>query len=341
MDDSDRKLIQYLAEAHASEVGMTRALGAQILIAPRGSYRKALESHQKETRDHARRVQDRIRALGKGADPIQAVVHLAETALAQALAVGKVPLELIRGSGGEERVLKDAKDACASEALEIATYTAIERTAQTLGDDVTARLAASIRAEEERALARLLREIPRLADAVIEVDVEGNPSSYELSETGAADKVRDLADNARETVKSVQSQGRRAARTARRVPGVARAEGEIKGAVASEADLPISGYEELNAEEITRRLPGLSQIDLAKIDAYERRGENRTTILSRIASLRSQEPWPGYDEMTVAEVRERLGAGDEDRARSVRSYERTHKNRAGVIDAAERETATA
>ena len=45
--------------------------------------------------------------------------------------------------------------------------------------------------------------------------------------------------------------------------------------------------------------------------------------------------------MTVAEVRERLGAGDEDRARSVRSYERTHKNRAGVIDAAERETATA
>ena len=175
MDDSDRKLIQYLAEAHASEVGMTRALGAQILIAPRGSYRKALESHQKETRDHARRVQDRIRALGKGADPIQAVVHLAETALAQALAVGKVPLELVRGSGGEERVLKDAKDACASEALEIATYTAIERMAQTLGDDVTARLAASIRAEEERALARLLREIPRLADAVIEVDVEGNP----------------------------------------------------------------------------------------------------------------------------------------------------------------------
>ena len=340
MDDSDRKLIQYLAEAHASEVGMTRALGAQILLAPRGSYRRTLESHQKETRDHARRVQERLRALGGGGDPIGAVVHLAETALSQVLAVGKVPLELVRGSGGEEKVLKDAKDACASEALEIATYTAIEHTARTLGDEATARLAASIRAEEERALSRLLKEIPRLADAVIEVDVEGNPS-YELGETGAADRVRDLADGARETVQAVQSQGRKAARTARRVPGVARAEGEIKGAVASEQDLPIAGYGDLTAEEIARRLPGLSQIDLAKIDAYERRGESRTTILSRISALRGSEPWPGYDEMTVAEVRERLGAGDEDRARSVRSYERAHKNRAGVIDAAERERATA
>jgi hypothetical protein len=122
---------------------------------------------------------------------------------------------------------------------------------------------------------------------------------------------------------------------------VARAEGEVKGAFASEADLPISGYADLNAEEITKRLPGLSQVDLAKIDAYERREENRTTILSRIAALRSQEPWPGYDELTVAEVRERLGAGDDDRARAVRSYERAHKNRAGVLDAAERETANA
>jgi ferritin-like metal-binding protein YciE len=53
-------------------------------------------------------------------------------------------------------VLKNAKDACASEALEIATYTAIECLAQRVGDDETARLAASIRADEERMLARIL-----------------------------------------------------------------------------------------------------------------------------------------------------------------------------------------
>ena len=181
-------------------------------------------------------------------------------------------------------MLKDAKDACASEALEIATYTAIERTAQTLGDDVTARLAASIRAEEERALARLLREIPRLADAVIEVDVEGNPSSYELGETGAADK------------RARPGRRRQGDRAGGAVAGAAGPRAPPAGCPASQGprersrapspprqDLPISGYDDLNADEVTRRLPGLSQIDLAKIDAYERRGENRTTILSRIA----------------------------------------------------------
>jgi ferritin-like metal-binding protein YciE len=340
MNDSDRKLIEYLAEAQAAEIGMTRTLQSQILLAPRGAYRRTLESHLTQTHDHAARLRDRMRALGRGADPVQLIVGLAESAVSQVLALGKVPLELVRGSGGEEKVLKDAKDACSAEALEIATYTALEQMARTLGDDQTARLAVSIRQEEEKALQRLLREIPRLTDAVVEAQVEGNPS-YDLSETGAADRVRDLADGAKETASAAQARGRRAARTARRVPGVARAEGEVKGAFASEADLPISGYADLNAEEIIKRLPGLSQVDLAKIDAYERREENRTTILSRIAALRSQEPWPGYDELTVAEVRERLGAGDDDRARAVRSYERAHKNRAGVLDAAERETANA
>jgi ferritin-like metal-binding protein YciE len=68
----------------------------------------------------------------------------------QALALGKTPFDLLRGSGGEEKVLKYAKVACASEALEIATYTAIERLASSVGDHETAQLAASILADEER-----------------------------------------------------------------------------------------------------------------------------------------------------------------------------------------------
>ena len=47
-------------------------------------------------------------------------------------------------------MLKNAKDACASEGLEIATYTAIERLARSVGDEETARLAASILADEEK-----------------------------------------------------------------------------------------------------------------------------------------------------------------------------------------------
>jgi ferritin-like metal-binding protein YciE len=40
-------------------------------------------------------------------------------------------------SGGEEKILKNAKDACATESLEIATYTALEHLAQAVGDDKT------------------------------------------------------------------------------------------------------------------------------------------------------------------------------------------------------------
>ena len=36
-----------------------------------------------------------------------------------------------------------------------------------------------------------------------------------------------------------------------------------------------------------------------------------------------------------------LAEGDEERAKQVRSYERAHKNRAGVLTAAERETSNA
>ena len=64
-------------------------------------------------------------------------------------------------------------------------------------------------------------------------------------------------------------------------------------------------------------------------------------MLSRIGTLRGNEPWAGYDELTAAEVQAVLSEGDDDRAEQVRSYERSHKNRAGVLKAAERELATA
>jgi len=111
--------------------------------------------------------------------------------------------------------------------------------------------------------------------------------------------------------------------------------------VASEGDLAIARYDALTADEITSKLADLSQIDLAKVDSYERKNENRTTVLSRIASLRGDEPWAGYDELTVSDVQTALNAGDDDLASKVRAYERAHKSRAGVLKAAERELSNA
>lgn len=336
MEKTQHKIVQYLNEAHATEQALVTMLQSQIAMTPGGSYREGLESHLRETHDHAKRVQRRLDELGQGSSPIQAGVGLIQSVVGHAVALAKTPLDLVRGTGGEEKVLKNAKDACASEALEIATYTAIERLASSVGDKTTQALADSIRADEQRMLERILKEIPKLTDAVVGAEIRGNPS-YDATKTGAADAARSASESVAGTARDVTSSAKRTARKARRVPGVAQAEGQIKGVMASEGDLAIAGYGKLTAAEIVDKLPHLSQVDLAKIDSYERRNENRTTILSRITALRGNEPWPGYDELGVEEIRAALDEGDEERIKSVRTYERSHKNRSGVIDAAERE----
>jgi ferritin-like metal-binding protein YciE len=337
MTTSDKtKLVQYLNEAHATEVALVRVLQEQIAMTPRGGYRTALEKHLRETRSHADRVDARRGELQGGGNPLGSIVGLAQDAVGQALALAKAPLDMVRGSGGEEKVLKNAKDACATEALEIATYIALEHVARALGDTETAELAVSIREDEEAMLERIEEELPRLARAVVAADVGDNPS-YDVTKTGAADALRDAADEAKQTARSAGDSAKRGSRQARRVPGVAQAEGAVKGAVASEEDLAIAGYDALNVDDILGQLAGLSQIDLAKVEVYERKGAGRKTVLDRIDSLLGDEPWPGYDDMTAQDIVERLRDSDDDLAATVRDYERGHKNRATVVRAAQRE----
>ena len=127
--------------------------------------------------------------------------------------------------------------------------------------------------------------------------------------------------------------------SARKIPGVAAAEGAITGALATEEDLPIAGYDKQTAEDIASRLNGFSQRELRMIDAYERKRENRATITDKIAKLTGEEPWSGYDELSAEAVAKAVGEGDEETARKVRSYERDRKDRSTVLDAADRRIA--
>jgi len=330
------KLMQYLNEAHATEHALTRTLEAHIAMTPRGSYRSGLEKHLGETKSHAERLERRMGELGASRNVIQMGIGVVESLIGQALALSKGPLDLVRGSGGEEKLLKNAKDECATEALEIATYDALERLATGVGDETTAKLAASIRADEERMLANLRKEIPKLADAVIRADVEGEPS-YEVSTTGAADAARVGGAAVRDVAKRAEGGARKGARQARKVPGVAEVEGQAKGAAADEGDIPIAGYDDLTANQITSRLSDLSQIDLAKVGAYERKNANRKSVLDKVRSLKGNEPVPGYDELTVDEVKTALEAADDKRTREIRDYERQHKGRQGVLEAVDQE----
>src|SRR4029079_9507035 len=88
MSQSEQKIVQYLNEAHATEVGLVRVLQSQIAMTPRGSYRTGLEKHLRETESHAERVQARGPELPPASgNPLLAGIGFMEAALSQTLAL--------------------------------------------------------------------------------------------------------------------------------------------------------------------------------------------------------------------------------------------------------------
>jgi ferritin-like metal-binding protein YciE len=130
----------------------------------RAPYKKRLKQHLSETKRHARVVERRIKQLGGSPSAVQSVAS-------RAIAAAKGPLHALRGSSEEERLLKNAKTEYWNEAEEIATYSAIETLADSVGDKETAKLARAIRREEERMQAFLERLIPQLTRAVARAEI--------------------------------------------------------------------------------------------------------------------------------------------------------------------------
>ncbi|MDP8950450.1 MAG: ferritin-like domain-containing protein, partial [Actinomycetota bacterium] len=176
MASSNDKLIQYLGEAHATESALGITLRAHIAMTPRGAYRLILERHLEETREQARRIERRLAELGAAMSLAARGWVALRSAAGQALALTKGPVDAVRGGSGEEALLKNARDECATEALEIATYDSLEALAIEAGDEKTAVLAREHRAQEEEMLRRLRELIPQLTRDVYAADVEGTPS---------------------------------------------------------------------------------------------------------------------------------------------------------------------
>ena len=99
----DSKLVQYLNEAYGKEKELEAALEAHIGMTTRAPYKRRLQQHLRETKDHSRRVERRIKQLG--GDP----QTLRQRFAGQATAALKGPLHALRGKGEEERLLKNAK----------------------------------------------------------------------------------------------------------------------------------------------------------------------------------------------------------------------------------------
>jgi ferritin-like metal-binding protein YciE len=160
LNERDAKLVQYLGEAYGKERELEASLGAHIAMTAKGPYAKRLKQHLKETKAHAKAVERRIKKLGGGGQLTQAVAGVAKAA-------AKGPLHALRGSGENEKLLKNAKTEYFNEHEEIATYLAIEVFAEKVGDAETAKLAKGIRREEERMAKFLEGQIKALTRAVV------------------------------------------------------------------------------------------------------------------------------------------------------------------------------
>src|SRR5437764_8357334 len=172
MNERDRKLAQWLGEAHAKEAELEADLTAHIALTEKQSYKKRLRKHLTETKDHKRRVASRIKALG-GSPSTGPNIPGVPTAFGEA--AGKA-VAAVKGQVGTARALttqqpethvRNAQEELREEHVEIAIYNRIETLATEVGDRETAQLAKAIRRDEERVAKFLDAELKRLVKDVV------------------------------------------------------------------------------------------------------------------------------------------------------------------------------
>ena len=122
------KLVQYLTEAYGKEKELETSLTAHIGMADAPAYKKRLQDHLKETKQHGKLVERRLKKLGGAGLPAR------PTSCSAAAWPRPRARSTPRGARGEaEKQLKNAKTEYSEEHEEIATYLAIETLADRVG----------------------------------------------------------------------------------------------------------------------------------------------------------------------------------------------------------------
>lgn len=168
----DEKLVQFLNEAHAKEAELEADLTAHINLTQKAPYKKRLQRHLRETKDHKRRVAQRIKQIGGAPSTgpqARVVPDAAGEVVGKAIAAVKGQVGVARAALTEqaETHLRNAREELREEYVEIGLYTAIEAFATEVGDRDTVQLAKAIRRDEQRTADYLERLIPQLVKDVV------------------------------------------------------------------------------------------------------------------------------------------------------------------------------
>jgi ferritin-like metal-binding protein YciE len=140
------QLIKHIDEAHAMEQNVLRMIDGMISTTDDPEILDALEHHKVQTQGHADRMAQRLEAHDAAPSAVKQIGGVLG-------ALAKMPLDFVRG----EKAGRNARDAYATEHLEIASYELLRRIAEKAGDEETAVAAKEI-IEEEKLMANLISE---------------------------------------------------------------------------------------------------------------------------------------------------------------------------------------
>ena len=208
LNERDTKLVSWLGEAHAKEAELEVDLTAHIALTEKAAYKKRLQAHLKETRDHKRRVAARIKKLGgpSGQGLLALTGAVGEVAGKTVAAVkGQVGVARALVSEQSETHLRNAQEELREEHTEIAIYSRIEVLATEVGDRETAKLARDIRRDEERMAKYLTAELGRLVKDVVRAEIPRDQratSSRVRSRRSSSARTRSATTRSRSTART-------------------------------------------------------------------------------------------------------------------------------------------
>ena len=148
------KIIRYLTDAHAAEIGGLGSLKDIAAEANDPAVLAVVQEHATQTQSQADRIEARLNVLG-------AKPNAAKTTLNTLIGKGSDLLNAFHDQ--EDKLTQDVIKAYALENFEVGAYTSLHAYATAVGDHETAQLAQTIMGEEQLAGERLLRLVPQLA----------------------------------------------------------------------------------------------------------------------------------------------------------------------------------
>ena len=289
----DAKLVQYLNEAYGKEKQLETALQAHIGMTTRAPYKKRLQQHLRETKNHAKQLERRIKKLGGTPDALggipgpEAVTETVASVAGKAVAAAQGGIQALRGTGVAEKMLKNAKDQYHEEAEEIANYTAIEALATAVGDKDTAKIAKAIRREEERMASYLGKLIPQLVKAVAQEEIpaaERRAASSSRRRSTSSSRSKSTSSTARKATPRKSTARKSTARKSTARKSTTRGSSSRSGSAASRSRSGGSSSRSSSARSSSARSGGSSSRSSASSSRSRSAGSSSRSSSSRRSS---------------------------------------------------------